>query len=1274
MTRSYSLFLSLTLLLLTSIMSFPSQGQVVELVKDLYPGPTSSLDLNPVVAGGTIFFRANDGVSGTELWTSDGTTAGTVLVKDIYAGVNASTPAHFRELGGELYFAASSAVIGRELWKSDGTDAGTVLVKDIRPSGGSSPSRFMKSGGQLFFAASDGTNGEELWKTDGTAAGTVLVKDINPSGSSQIGSLADVNGTLFFSANDGTNGFELWKSDGTPAGTVLVKDIIPGSGGSSPRFMTAFGGEVFFQAVDGINGNELWKSDGTAAGTVLVKDVNPGTADGFSGYFAAFTEVSGELFFTAYSSGVGRELWKTDGTAAGTVLVKDINPGGANSDLRYFTDIGGELFVQATDATNGAEVWKSDGTAAGTVLLKDINPGPGSSSPSEFIQFGSHFYFPANDGVDGYELWKSDGTAAGTTLAADINPGPGNSGVAGLTVAGGDLFFRANSGSTGSELWIARGSAALPTFAYVTNSIDATVTVINTATNVVHATITGFHSPFGVAASPDGAFLYVTETFNDAVRVVSTATNTIIGNIPVGDQPRGLAVSTDGFVYVANDGDGTISVIDTSTNTVVATDATPVEPQDIAFTPDGTTAYVADYANIVPVYETTGHTLTTTISVACCNRTVAVTPDGTRAYVGGDNSGVLRVIDTATNSVVATIGHGLWNPFEMAMAPDGTYLYVATFTNKVTVVNTATNTVDYTVAVPGTRVFGVAVTPDGQFVYAADNTGVVSVITANVPPTLVATIPYGSGFGNSVLAGGVAIASPPQTAQPIASAGPDQTVECGASGQTAVTLDGTGSSDPDNDPLTYSWTDEGGQEIATGSSPTVNLALGTHTITLTVDDGTSTATDQVVITVADTTPPTVTLDGDAEISLLCAIDTYIEPGASAEDTCDGALPVSITGSVDENTPGAYTLTYTATDGSGNSGTEQRTITVLDVSGITGTVTTTSDGSPLAGVTVKLLDTGGLPASGFDPVVTDAQGMYGFDVVPGGDYQIMIVEPLGYSDASGGMKPATITCGSPATVDFALTHFVTVNEARSKGYWKHQFDVYVKGKGNAQESEQDLLEYIVEVESRYTTPHYQTIFQDMADGVDDFEEWQATLSVKNKPSMEERATAQLGALVLNVMSLKVGQYELVTDDDRDVGDVIIYVSELVENGDASDDELAKDLAESVNNHQPIAAGIVPASNVVFKTAEEVPDTWELHQNYPNPFNPVSTITYGLLETAEVTLRIFDVLGREVQTLTLGQKDAGRYRISIDAGELSSGTYFYRLEAGDFAETKTMVVLK
>src|SRR5262249_26341012 len=240
-----------------------------------------------------------------------------------------------------------------------------------------------------------------------------------------------IDGTLFFTANDGVNGAELWKSDGTTAGTVLIKDINPGRANSYPQNHTVVNGTLFFTANDGTTGVELWKSDGTAAGTVMVKDIRPGSAYGFplSSSPRDLTAVGDELFFSANDGISGRELWKSDGTAAGTVLVKDIRPGSSpygypyGSNPQHLTAVDGTLFFAANDAVHGTERGKSAATAGGTVLGKDIRPGNYGSYPYSLTAVDGTLFFTANDGVNGTELWKSNGTTQGTALVLDIRPG-----------------------------------------------------------------------------------------------------------------------------------------------------------------------------------------------------------------------------------------------------------------------------------------------------------------------------------------------------------------------------------------------------------------------------------------------------------------------------------------------------------------------------------------------------------------------------------------------------------------------------------------------------------------------------------------------------------------------------------------------------------------------------------------------------------------------------------------------------------------------------------
>jgi ELWxxDGT repeat protein len=381
------------------------------MVKNIRAGASGSSPSKLTVVGDILFFSAYDSVNGGELWKSDGTEAGTVMVKDIRTGVDedddplSASPDDLIAFGSSLYFAADDGTNGEELWKSNGTEAGTVMVKDILtgPSG-SSPDNMMVAGGTLFFTATDGTNGDELWKSNGTEAGTVMVKDIvtGPDGGDPT-KLTAVGSNLYFSANDtgaGGSGRELWKSDGSTEGTFLVKDIDT-SGDGSPSDLTAVGSTLFFAAYDVTNGWELWKSDGTSDTTVRVKDIRPGTLGSNPYYFKAF---EGKLYFVAADALHSDELWTSDGTVGGTNMVKDINVS-VDSYPESLTVFAGDLYFTADDGVSGVELWKSDGTTSGTVSVGDINV-TGASSPSFLAASAATLFFRADNGTGGRELWK----------------------------------------------------------------------------------------------------------------------------------------------------------------------------------------------------------------------------------------------------------------------------------------------------------------------------------------------------------------------------------------------------------------------------------------------------------------------------------------------------------------------------------------------------------------------------------------------------------------------------------------------------------------------------------------------------------------------------------------------------------------------------------------------------------------------------------------------------------------------------------------------------
>lgn len=434
---------------------------VATMVKDINLGGASEAS-SFVTLGSVLFFIADDGIHGRELWRSDGTEAGTTMVADIQPGSEntfISRADFLTSFNGKLVFAADDGIHGRELWITDGTTNGTTLVKDIVPGAETSYiNQLVVAGNVLFFVAEDGIHGAELWKSDGTAAGTILVKDITlndnghfyaPSG------LANVNGTLFFSGNFGTIAGQLWKSNGTEVGTTLVKQIHSYAPSHLGQYTVA-NGIIFFTARDAEHGQELWKTDGTPNGTMIVKDINPISSGPFPGdphssWPTGLISYQGLLYFFADSNGSYAALWQSDGTSAGTVLVKDISAGN-NSYPSSPVISNDQLFFSDDTASLGREPWISDGTTNGTMLLKDINPGSTGSFFELASIFGTIFLSP-DDGVHGNELWISDGTEAGTVLLQDIAPGPLASYPSNFVYVNGMVLFTADDGVNGRELW-----------------------------------------------------------------------------------------------------------------------------------------------------------------------------------------------------------------------------------------------------------------------------------------------------------------------------------------------------------------------------------------------------------------------------------------------------------------------------------------------------------------------------------------------------------------------------------------------------------------------------------------------------------------------------------------------------------------------------------------------------------------------------------------------------------------------------------------------------
>ena len=519
---------------------------------------------------GKLVFIAEDATSGTELWISDGTAGGTTLLADINPGPSGSNPNHLIVANGALYFRANDGT-GARLMRLSNPSTQVHILAEVggqtnninRPCQQSLPVAF---GGAVYFLASfplDPLQRLRLLRSDGTAAGTAPV-DGTFSEALVPCDLTVHGGRLYFSAGNSTAGTELWTSDGTSTDTVQVADLWPGPGSGRPRGFIEFNGLLYFTARRqfGLEHLEhLWRTDGTAAGTFQVAEVGGqpssnvrtrGVLNGRLLLEVARFEGSSSILFP-------RELWTSGGESTNTSLFMD------------FQSTGSQLLVAGTLAYFGAaassagnEPWVTDGTAAGTRLLKDLNPN-GDSNPSWFADFRGVILMATSNATQGSQLWRTDGTNAGTVLISDIPPppilrGPGEVRpfVTRQRLTVGQMFFFAAIGDdVGEELYVLRNEA--PTVGADTASSVTAATTIRVLDN---------------DTDPDGTL--VPQSVRVAVQpthgtVMTNADGTLVYT------PASGFSGTDTFSYTVNDNQGAIS--NTATVTINPQAPAPAAPR-----------------------------------------------------------------------------------------------------------------------------------------------------------------------------------------------------------------------------------------------------------------------------------------------------------------------------------------------------------------------------------------------------------------------------------------------------------------------------------------------------------------------------------------------------------------------------------------------------------------------------------------------------------------------------------------------------------------------
>lgn len=533
------------------------------MIVDLRPGTAAAFDTKLSASGATalgnrVLFIADDGVHGRELWISDGTVGGTHLVYDSNPGTSGpwdNLLFFTATIGGRVFFTGWDAQHGYELWSTDGTEAGTSLFYDVIPGTESSTPALTQAGDKIYFRIFPSASSDRLWVTDGSTTGTHLVGPASPTTAIFVSAdpVWPVGDKLYFAGSTRLAGTEPWVTDGTDSGTRMILNIGPDRAPSStPLRLTVAGNYVYFYAVgdsiapSGFNTSSLWRSDGTEAGTVellhvdQVPDDKPivvgsqvlffpriaqttnaymsdgtveGTsrkrADDFYGRFGPwprpglqpvgdvlFAQVEDRLvhdtslwFATAPDSVVrlgarnpGREaaygdryvffgqgvidtftfalpykgLWTTDLTPAGTyALIPDLG----NYDQIYGPVFaGGTLYFVKQLHNEKPKLWKSDGTVGGTSIVLELPVPFVDANGVTMFEAGRRLFFTL-----GTDLWTSDGSAAGTFPISDhverltFDPPP-------MYAVGDRLVFRrtnlSSSNTSSYELWSSDGTVA----------------------------------------------------------------------------------------------------------------------------------------------------------------------------------------------------------------------------------------------------------------------------------------------------------------------------------------------------------------------------------------------------------------------------------------------------------------------------------------------------------------------------------------------------------------------------------------------------------------------------------------------------------------------------------------------------------------------------------------------------------------------------------------------------------------------------------------------
>lgn len=714
-----------------------------------------------------------------------------------------------------------------------------------------------------------------------------------------------INGVLYIG-----QGADLTTFD-TATGTRLWKTTLPNGGLTYPP--TVWNGQVFVNSYVGL----LYVLDATTGATQWTTNVD---------YLPGEPQIMNGVLYIANGTGF-RALNPQNGQVISSFAVGDNCPAALADGVIYRGNL---LKFYAYNAVTGAKLWE---------VPWPENARQGVCNFPTVVNGIVYINYPTTTSFSLIALDKNNGNLLWTFQRS------GNGFLQPLAISDGKLFVTSEE----DGILYALEAAASPSTgrAYVANDESSTVSVIDIATNSVIATIPVAPHPRSVTVSPDGKRLYVGQwadatgccnVRNGSVSVIDTTTNTVVATIPVGKSPYSILITPDGGrAYVLNQYDTTISVISTSSNSIIKTLTLDTNPGAGTLNSTGTRLYVSvGYSKGIYIIDTSSDTVIDTIPITLGAGSSAISPDNSRLYVtnGDDFNSYLAVVDLINKTVITKIPMAL-GVYDVAINSDGSRVYVTNNNccdaskgnGTVTVVDTTSNTVITTIPV-GPVPDGLAVTPDSKYVYIA-NDGSIGTPTSNTVSvintatnTVVKNVTV--GYQPFDVAIGPVPPLPTSNHPPTASAGGLYTVTVGQS----ITLNGSGT-DQDNDPLTFKWDlDNNGSFETVGqnvSFPSVGLSLGDHTVTLQVCDtqgacATSSATVTVLTDlriVTDSPLPSGTVGVSYTVTLHAAGGTQpytwsysgnLPPGLSLDPTTG-----TISGT--PTTAGTFGFSITVTDSS-----------------------------------------------------------------------------------------------------------------------------------------------------------------------------------------------------------------------------------------------------------------------------------------------------------------------------------------------------------------------